>query len=378
MKPVTLFVCGDMMTGRGIDQVLPHPSDPVIHEPYMDSALGYVALAEQANGPIPRAVTPEYIWGDALAEFDRIKPQACIVNLETAITTSQDWQPKGINYRMHPGNIGCLTAAGIDCCVLANNHVLDWGAAGLIETLDTLHAAGIGTAGAGRNRHEAETPAIVQLDNGYRVLVFSFGMESSGVPLHWAAMEDRPGVDFLADLSDRAVDAIAARMHAIRRKGDVVVASVHWGGNWGYRIAPEERRFAHRLIERAGVDLFHGHSSHHPKGIEVHREKLILYGCGDLINDYEGISGHEAFRADLGLMYFPVLDTPSGRLLELQMVPVQMKRLRLNPPCAADTRWLCTMLDREGRHFGTSTQLRAEARVALQWEGSPGPRTASG
>jgi poly-gamma-glutamate synthesis protein (capsule biosynthesis protein) len=142
-RDMTLFLCGDVMTGRGIDQVLPHPGDPVLHEGYATSALDYVALAERANGPIPRPAEFAYVWGDALAEWARIAPDLRIINLETAVTTRDDWQRgKGIHYRMHPANVPCLTAAAIDCCVLANNHVLDWGYAGLAETLQTLRRAG--------------------------------------------------------------------------------------------------------------------------------------------------------------------------------------------------------------------------------------------
>ncbi len=83
VRPITLFLCGDVMTGRGIDQVLPHPSDPVLYEGYMKSALGYVAEAEQTNDPIPRRVGFRYIWGDALAEFDRVRPDLRMINLET-------------------------------------------------------------------------------------------------------------------------------------------------------------------------------------------------------------------------------------------------------------------------------------------------------
>ncbi|MFZ5772705.1 MAG: poly-gamma-glutamate biosynthesis protein, partial [Thermodesulfobacteriota bacterium] len=54
--PITLFLCGDVMTGRGIDQVLPHPSEPVLYESYMRSAAGYVQLAEEKNGPLARPV----------------------------------------------------------------------------------------------------------------------------------------------------------------------------------------------------------------------------------------------------------------------------------------------------------------------------------
>jgi poly-gamma-glutamate capsule biosynthesis protein CapA/YwtB (metallophosphatase superfamily) len=177
LTAVTLFLCGDVMTGRGIDQILPHPSRPQLYEAYMRSALSYVTLAERVTGPIRRPVDFPYIWGDALAELNRIQPDVRIVNLETAVTTSEDaWPDKAIHYRMHPANVPCLTAAKIDCCVLANNHVLDWGRRGLLETLAVLHQAGIRTAGAGRNRSEAAAPAVIELPGKGRVLVFACGL----------------------------------------------------------------------------------------------------------------------------------------------------------------------------------------------------------
>lgn len=72
------------------------------------------------------------------SDHNRAAPDFRIINLETSITTSEDWAPKDIHYRMHPANIPCLTVAKVDCCVLANNHVLDWGRSGLVETLETL------------------------------------------------------------------------------------------------------------------------------------------------------------------------------------------------------------------------------------------------
>jgi poly-gamma-glutamate synthesis protein (capsule biosynthesis protein) len=366
MNPVTLFLCGDVMTGRGIDQILRYPSDPAIHEQYMDSALGYVRLAEEKNGPIARPVDPAYIWGDALDELERVKPHRRIINLETAITGSEDWRAGGINYRMNPANVACLTAAGIDCCVLANNHVLDWGLQGLLETLTTLRAAGISTAGAGQNRVEGWAPAALVLPGGARILVFSLGTESSGVAPAWAATEDRPGVAFLPDLSDSTVECVVRAALSHKRPGDLAIASVHAGGNWGYGISAAETRFAHALIE-GGVDIFHGHSSHHPKGIEVFRGKLILYGCGDFINDYEGISGYEQFHSDLGLMYLPTLDADTGHLLRLELVPTQINRMRVRRALAADSRRLRTLLDREGSRFGTYTKAAADRRIELQW-----------
>lgn len=360
-------MCGDVMTGRGIDQVLPHPGDPRLHEAYLKDARGYVEIAEAANGPIPRPVGFAYIWGAALAELERAAPDLRLINLETAVTRSDAFQEKGINYRMHPDNLPCLTAAGIDFCALANNHVLDWGEAGLEETLATLDQAGIRHAGAGRSLAEAKAPAVLPVRGQGRVLVFSFGAASSGIPGSWAAAADRPGVNLLPDLSARTVRQIGEEVRKVRRPGDIVVASLHWGSNWGYAISREQTEFAHRLIDEAGVDVIHGHSSHHVQGLEVYRDKPVIYGCGDFLNDYEGISGYEAFRDDLSLMYFVSMDPETGKLVRLQMVPMQIRNFRLNRASEADARWLGDVLNREGRRFGTRVELNEDHSLTLQW-----------
>lgn len=234
--------------------MLPHPSDPVLHEPYARSAVEYVEMAEKASGPIPKRVSFSYIWGDAAAGLEQVAPEARIVNLETSITTSDDYDRKGINYRMHPANTPCLSAAKIDCCVLANNHVLDWGQRGLTETLAVLHSAGIKTAGAGRNLIEALEPAVIRR-NGSSVLVFAFGMTDSGVPGDWAASDKKPGVALLSGPLDGRIARIAERVHALKQPGDIAVLSIHWGSNWGYRIPQEHRMLAHKLIDDTGVDV---------------------------------------------------------------------------------------------------------------------------
>jgi poly-gamma-glutamate synthesis protein (capsule biosynthesis protein) len=360
-----LFLCGDVMTGRGIDQVLPHPSDPRLYESYVCSALEYVALAESAHGPVPKPVDFRYIWGDALNEFARFAPDLRIVNLETSITTCGDYEPKGINYRMHPANTPCLTAAGIDCCVLANNHVLDWGRAGLVETLSSLRSAGVKTAGAGNDAGEARQPAAFPSGSS-RLLVFAAATEDSGVLPHWGAGETQPGIVLLPDLSAGAGEALAVRVQELRRSGDVVVVSIHWGGNWGYEIPPDEREFARRLVDAGAADVVHGHSSHHPKAIEVYNGRLILYGCGDFLNDYEGISGYEEYRSELAWMYFVTL-AGTGELLDLTLVPMETRRFRLQRASAADAEWLRERMDSEARRFGARVEAAADDTFALRW-----------
>src|SRR5438093_2221331 len=181
-----LLLCGDVMTGRGIDQTLPHPVNPVLYEPYVQDAREYIALAEKTHGPILRPLSVDYIWGDALAELDRAKVDLRIANLETAITSAETpWPHKGINYRMHPQNVGCLSAGRISACALGNNHMLDWGYGGLSETLRTLDAAGIAHSGAGNDADEAMQPAVLDRAENGRVLFFSFGSTTSGIPHDW-------------------------------------------------------------------------------------------------------------------------------------------------------------------------------------------------
>lgn len=366
MSAITLFLCGDVMTGRGVDQVLPHPSDPVLYEPYVESALEYVEMAEKTNGPIPKPVDYGYIWGDALGELERMAPHARIINLETSVTTSGKPALKGINYRMHPANAPVLTAAKIDCCVLANNHVLDWTYAGLTETLSTLRGAGIKTAGAGENLIQALEPAVIESGAAARVLVFGLGTSDCGIPCEWAASGSKAGIALLPELSDVQADRIAEQVRAVKRPGDVAVLSIHWGPNWGYPIPEQHRGFAHKLINSAGIDVIHGHSSHHPKAIEIYGNKPILYGCGDFVNDYEGIAGYEEFRSHLVLMYFVSLEASTGNLLRLEMVPLATKRFRLNRGTRGDARWLRDMLSRAGRQTGTEVILTADNRLVVE------------
>ncbi|MGC5022828.1 CapA family protein [Micromonospora sp. DT47] len=360
---MTLFLSGDVMTGRGVDQILPRPGPPELREPAVTDARRYVELAESASGPIPRPVPPEWPWGAALRLLDDLRPDVRIVNLETSVTGRGEFAPgKGIHYRMHPENLPCLTAARLDVCALANNHVLDFGPQGLADTLDGLRRVGVTPAGAGRDEAEAWRPARVDLGGGRRLLLWSVGAPSSGIPPQWAAADRRPGVAYLPETTEASAGALADRVAREARPGDLVVVSVHWGSNWGYQVPAEQVRFAHRLVE-AGVHVVHGHSSHHPRPIEVHRGRLILYGCGDLVDDYEGIGGQESFRPELRLLHLPTFD--AGRLVRLRLVPVRIRRMRLEPAEPAEARWLAELLDRLGEPVRTGFELGDDGVITL-------------
>jgi len=366
-RPVTVFLCGDVMTGRGVDEILPHPGEPRLWERYIRDARTYIELAEAVNGPIPRPVDFAWPWGDAIGVLDDLAPDIRVINLETSITRSDDVaHGKGVHYRMAPENVPCLAAARPDVCALANNHVLDFGIGGLVDTLDELAVAGIAAAGAGRSMGEAEQPAIITVGGGVRVVVVSFGATCSGIPRGWAATGNRAGVCLLPDLSDATAGAVGDRvLRWVSRPGDVVIVSIHWGANWGYEVPARHTRFAHRLID-AGVDVVHGHSSHHPRPIEVYRGKLILYGCGDAIDDYEGIRGYEEYRDDLRLLYFASLEADKGRLVGLRMAPMRARQMRLHHACNADAELLRSVLNRVSRRFGSRIDLADDGMLRLR------------
>ncbi|KXF53023.1 hypothetical protein AXA44_45785 [Rhodococcus sp. SC4] len=349
---IRMFLAGDVMTGRGVDQILPSPGDPELREPCVRDAREYVALVEKRNGSIPGPVEFGWPWGEALRVLDAAEPDARVVNLETTVTTCARFASKGINYRMHPSNVGVLTAARIDVCVLANNHLLDFGPDGLVETVDVLARSGVRTVGAGRTVAQAWCPVVVEAGTGRRLLIWAAGMSSSGVSPHGAARRGRPGVAYLSETTCAEADRVLDRTRLIRRNTDVVVVSLHWGSNWGYDVPDAHVEFAHRLVD-GGVDVVFGHSSHHPRPVEIYRGHPILYGCGDLINDYEGIGGHERFRDDLRLLYLVTLDARTHELRELRMVPMKSRQMRLHKASTSDTEWLRRVLDGISRGFGT-------------------------
>lgn len=359
-----LFLCGDVMTGRGIDQILEHSVPPVLFEGYVKDARDYILLAERVHGSIPRMASVDYIWGDALEIWEEERPHVKIINLETAVTTSdQAVMSKGINYRMHPQNLAVLKCAGVDICTLANNHVMDWGEEGLQETLLALKNSSMKYAGAGKNISKARAPAIMESEGG-RVLVFSACLESSGVPWDWQASEQRPGVFLLYNLD--CLQEIRELVELYKKTDDLIVFSIHWGGNWGDEIPSSQQTFARGLIDVAGVDIVHGHSSHHPKAVEIYRGRPILYGCGDFINDYEGIRGHETYRADLVMMYFIEGDLHPFSLKSLRLYCLKIRKFKLIRPQSDEFLWLRHKLNQVSAPFSTSFEVLKEGVLEIK------------
>lgn len=190
-------------------------------------------------------------------------------------------------------------------------------------------------------------------------------MPSSGIPLDWAATPKQPGIAVVPEPSPAQAARIVRRIHELARPGDLVVVSIHWGSNWGHEVPQRQVEFAHALVD-GGVDVVHGHSSHHPRPIEVYRGRLILYGCGDLVDDYEGITGHERYRDDLRLLYVASVEPGTGALAALRMTPLRARRLRLRYAAREDAAWLRDMFGRTGERFGSEVDLAPDGALTLR------------
>lgn len=338
-----LFFCGDVMLGRAVDQILKHKNNPKIYESYYKDARCYIPnyMLNELN-KIPKSdhddkcyaynITKpdEYIWGDLLNDKLYKQSQLRIINLETSITTSKHNQNKTVLYKMHPKNIGVIKVANVDYCCMANNHVLDWHEEGLNETIKTLDNNKIGYGGIGYNIHDARKPYIIK---DKKVMIFSAASPCSGTFNDWRAENDKAGVNVVDIGDDKQVnDYIKYVKNTIndKYKNYMVIVSIHWGGNWGYEIPEEQTTFAHKLIDDVGVDVIHGHSSHHFKGMEVYKNKLIMYGCGDMMNDYETIKNHNhiKYMQDVNLAYYPSFDIKYN-FVNITIVPYTIMRMRL-------------------------------------------------
>ncbi|KAI9661928.1 MAG: hypothetical protein M1821_009168 [Bathelium mastoideum] len=274
-----LIFTGDVMLGRLIDQLLPTH----VHEPSEQQFVQRIKRSNPALGNYSIS-TP---WGNVLPLLQSADLR--LINLETSMTSHDiKWPNKVFNYRMHPANVEVLKTANIDYTSLANNHTLDFGEQGLFETVETLRSANISFAGAGLCSEEAQRPATITISGnvnsghrGHRVNVFS----ASDHPSDWARVPSFHLIDYSTATKRRLKQLISEHNEATTPS--LTVFSVHWGPNYSWQPAEEIRDLAHFLIDECGVDIIHGHSSHHVQGIERYKPgKLIIYGCGDFIEDY--------------------------------------------------------------------------------------------
>lgn len=312
---VRLAFVGDVMLGRGVSKML-------------------------------KAHPPDWIWGDALPLLRA--STAVIANLESPITSSsQRWQRTWKTYRFRgdPETIDILTCANVRFVNLANNHMLDYEARGLLDTMHNLDAAGIRHAGAGRSAAEAKRPVLLELPG----LTVGLLAATDTMPA-FAAGSDRPGTHVIRiDPASRDLAWVRASVEELQQRGaNLIVLTLHWGPNM--RLAPWRRfrEFAHAAID-CGVDIIHGHSAHIVQGIEIYKGRPILYDTGNFVDDYWKFP---FLPDDVSFAFF--IDLQAGAAARLRMVPVRLHPQPVRLATGRTRRMITNRLRRCSAALGTT------------------------
>jgi poly-gamma-glutamate capsule biosynthesis protein CapA/YwtB (metallophosphatase superfamily) len=282
-----------------------------------------------------------------------------IVNLECVVASSgRPWSrwSKTFHFRADPIATVALQAAGVDCVTLANNHVLDYEEAALLEMFDLLQQGGIAFAGAGRDLAEACRPAILDA-HGLRVGVIAF---TDNEP-DWCAERNLPGTNYIPiTLDERALGPVRQTIDFARAGGaNLVVFTIHWGPNMVRRPSPLFRRFARAVID-AGADVFFGHSAHIFQGIELYQGCPIIYDAGDFVDDH--VVDPE-LRNDWGSLLYVHVDHHGIRRVE--PIPSVISDRQANCARASEFQEIAERLEGLSAEFGTSI-LREGNRLWIE------------
>jgi poly-gamma-glutamate synthesis protein (capsule biosynthesis protein) len=313
--------------------------------------LGDVMLGRGVSTALSRR-PPATFWGDVrplLAAADVV-----IANLECVITErTEPWQKtaKGFHFRADPRAVDVLSAGRIQCVSLANNHSMDFGEQGLLDTIHYLGAAGIRHVGAGRSQSEAEVPTIIKAA-GVKVAVIAVVDEEPAS----AAGPDLAGTNSVNIANDTFVMARVTHAAARARQlgAQLVVLSVHWGTDITLVPAAHFRSFARAAVE-SGVDLVYGHGDHVFQGVEVHGNGLILYGTGDFLDDY---AVDPLLRYDWTFVFQVRIDARGIHSLDLVPVRIDFAQIRL--ATGADFEAIRARMCRQCADLGTAVTKTAE------------------
>lgn len=193
-----------------------------------------------------------------------------LANLECPMTTHGGQRPKaGPNLRAHPQNLEIDCSEGTAVCSLANNHMMDYGEQGLVDTLNKCKKLGIETAGAGMTSRRAGSPVFV-LDGGVSLGILACCETQFGI-----ASPSRPGVSPVSP-------ALYRQIGDLREEVDIVAVSVHGGAEMSPWPTPHWQDLLRSFVDE-GASVVHGHHSHVPQSYEEYKDGLILYGLGNFL-----------------------------------------------------------------------------------------------
>lgn len=281
--------------------------------------LGDVMLGRLVNDQLETA-DPAYPWGDTLP----ILRQADITFANLECVLADDGKPvahKVYHFRSDAKNVESLRSAAIDVVGLANNHVLDFGVEALREMLVTLDDHGILRAGAGTDLEAARRPAVRRVGpTAVGFIAFTDNQPD------WEATFRAPGIHYIpvdrVDAGDRRVTDLLELVGRTKGRVQLLIMSAHWGGNWGSDVPPAHRSLARALID-AGADVVFGHSAHIFRGVEIYRNRPIVYSAGDFVDDY---AVDPVERNDQSFVF--LLETSGSAPSKLRLHPTEIARFQ--------------------------------------------------
>jgi len=317
--------------------------------------VGDLMLARKVSDAVVAGRAPAVFWGDVRPRL--LAADAVIGNLECALTTRPERHKlKAYYFRADPRSADILTAGNIRCVALANNHVLDGGPGGLLDTLENLDRADIRHAGAGENLAAALEPAV------FRAGRLTIGVASLTNTLKaFRALPEHPGTAFLRIRADtrttNLLGSLVATMNA--RGADLRVLSVHWGPNFRPWPPLQYRAFARQAID-AGFDIIHGHSAHVLQAVESCRGGLILYDTGNFLDDYWVMPG---FRMDRSFLFLVTVER--GSRPRLRLFPVSVGRGVVNYADARESEAIRRGMTRRCRSYAVDFATDGDALCVL-------------
>ena len=278
-----------------------------------------------------------YPWGNLLSLLQ--KNDLNLINLETTLTKSKKVVLKTFNFKADPDKVQSLVEANITVCNLANNHLLDFNEEGLKETIFTLDQANIQHVGAGTNIAEARKPVIIE-EKGIKIGILGY---TDNEP-EWKATENNSGINYIQVGN---LEEISKEVKKLRSEVDILILSLHWGPNMKQKPSKEFQQFAHQLID-LGVDILHGHSAHLFQGIEVYKNKIILYDTGDFVDDYYVTP---ELRNDQSFFY--LIELNKQRVIKIQLIPVLISNMQVNLAKGEDYQQTINRVKELSQEFGT-------------------------
>ena len=330
------------------------------------------------------------VLGEASKLIERYEPHVKLINMETSVTKKSTFYPnKGINYRASEENVFALfDVLKPNVVSLANNHAMDFSREGLEDTLQFFddEKVRVKRIGAGWNNiADAMQPAVLKSvypygfaparndKRGVDVAAFGLCFEDSGVPRDWEATERSMGV-VLATRDDKVPERLLSAIAKLKKESNaIIIVSIHFGGNWGFEV-PRTHVAAAKTLVDAGADVIHGHSSHHAKTAMLYKEKLILFGCGEFFNDYEGIRPHAGFPENeylghLRLLYFVDVDAKTHNFNRLEIVLMRQKMFALTTleRPREEAEQLLTALRRQYAFGRLNLTLKEDGNTLIAW-----------